>query len=532
MAVPVVQSQTEAAVTGASLTLTKPSGVVAGDLLLIIVANDNATDTAQWDDSTLKPPGFTLINEAGTSTSDCHCAAFFRIADGSEGSTIDVPAQSSNDYVGFYARITGAHPSSPINVVGADISIGNATTITVGSIFPFDDDTLAVAVVGTDGGDMVPHAVSGTGWTLQNDVAQGTNNGVSGGWASKNMGAAGATGSCVFDWNGSVSDGASGFQFAIAPAAATDATVTPAAAVASFAGVSPTVTAGEVAAAPDAAFASFAVVSPTIELALELNPSPAAATLDIASPTVTAGDVTASPGAAFASFSVASPVVESAIVLTPGSAHGIFEVGAPTVSSEFFCEPDAAFAFLVVASPTIEDVTELNPAFPSALFFVVSPAVEAGDVNVVPDAAPAWFDAVAPAVFSGLAVFPDPASASLDVVSPTVEAGEVTISPSSAIATLFVDVQSALPGDVGVVPSAASAELLVVSPLVSEGEAAEPPTSRVITGEISCRPEISGTVSSKSVIDRTVSRPEVSATVSSASVTGTVSARATNEGSP
>ena len=51
-------------VPGSSLTLTKPTGVQVGDLLLILVGNDNATGTAQWNNTDLKPTGFTQIGRA------------------------------------------------------------------------------------------------------------------------------------------------------------------------------------------------------------------------------------------------------------------------------------------------------------------------------------------------------------------------------------------------------------------------------------------------------------------------------------
>src|SRR5690606_31529073 len=44
---------TNTAVPGNNLSLTKPAGVTVGDLLLIIVGNDDTTATAQWNDSTL-----------------------------------------------------------------------------------------------------------------------------------------------------------------------------------------------------------------------------------------------------------------------------------------------------------------------------------------------------------------------------------------------------------------------------------------------------------------------------------------------
>lgn len=50
MALPVIETYTSNTALGSSsLTLTKPSGVVAGDLLILIVGNDDSTNTQQFD---------------------------------------------------------------------------------------------------------------------------------------------------------------------------------------------------------------------------------------------------------------------------------------------------------------------------------------------------------------------------------------------------------------------------------------------------------------------------------------------------
>lgn len=121
MAVPVVASFTEkndVTTDASSITLTKPGSVAAGDLLLIIVINDAGVSTAQWNNTTLKPTGFTFINTAGDANTDCHAGAFWRIADGSEGATISVPCATASDYIGWYIRVTGADTTTPVNEIG------------------------------------------------------------------------------------------------------------------------------------------------------------------------------------------------------------------------------------------------------------------------------------------------------------------------------------------------------------------------------------------------------------------------------
>ena len=222
MAVPIVRSFTQNSTisSSTSITLTKPTSpaVLSGDLLIIIVGNDDTTVTAQWNNTTLKPTGFTLINEAGNSSSDAHVAAFWRIADGTEGSTIAVPAQSSADMWGFYIHITGHDPTTPIHQTGADVNLSSGSTFNITGVTTTIADCLGVYCHAFDGGDGFPFSVSGTGWSESADitcdvlnVAEG-----SGSWGTKQLTATGASGTATVTC--SVSDGSAGFQFAIAPA--------------------------------------------------------------------------------------------------------------------------------------------------------------------------------------------------------------------------------------------------------------------------------------------------------------------------
>lgn len=214
---PTVQSFTSnTAVPGASLTLTKPSNVLAGDLLLIIVGNDDDTASAQWDDATLKPSGFTLINEAGNTTSDTHAAAFYRVADGTEGTTINVPAQSSDDFWGYYIHVTDVNPTNPIHVIGSAYNGGSLGTHNIPGVTTTAANALAFYVLSGDGGDVNPYSVGGS-WTESSEIDAGTGGGNSSGtWGTRLMASAGATGNAAVTLL--AADSASGFQFALAPA--------------------------------------------------------------------------------------------------------------------------------------------------------------------------------------------------------------------------------------------------------------------------------------------------------------------------
>ena len=220
MAAPVVEGYTSnTVIPGSSLTLTKPAGVQPGDLLIILVGNDDSTATAQWNNTTYKPTGFTLINESGNATCDTHTAAFYRIADGSEGPTIAVPAQSSDDYWGFYIRISGVDVDAPINKIGADVNTGSLVgSIAIVGVTTDVDECLAIYIHSYDGGDCAAFNPSGTGWTEKEEIRAGTGSGnSSGSWGMKEQTSLGATGTVTV--SGTPTDGWSGFQFAIAPSA-------------------------------------------------------------------------------------------------------------------------------------------------------------------------------------------------------------------------------------------------------------------------------------------------------------------------
>jgi hypothetical protein len=213
------------AVPAASLTLTKPTGANApavGDLLLIIVGNDDNTATAQWDNTTNKPTGFTLIGTAGSDLPDCHLAAFWRIADGTEGATVAVPAQSSDDYWGYYIVVENADQTTPINASTFGPSASSANPQIANSITTGVDDCLVFYCLSADGGDTFPFSVNtANGWTATDEVAEiqagtGAAN-CAGTFGARVVATAGATGNCSIQMT--VGDGGCTGQIAIAPPA-------------------------------------------------------------------------------------------------------------------------------------------------------------------------------------------------------------------------------------------------------------------------------------------------------------------------
>lgn len=128
---PTIASSTTTAPSSASttLTLTKPSGVANGDLLVILCAS--SASSANGFNSA--PAGWTSIQYAGYSGGGS-LGAYWRFADGSEGATLDVTQTSSTRGAGLYLRITGADPTTPIAGVGtATSTAGTQPTSGIGS---------------------------------------------------------------------------------------------------------------------------------------------------------------------------------------------------------------------------------------------------------------------------------------------------------------------------------------------------------------------------------------------------------------
>lgn len=216
MAVPVIQSgYTEWVSTAqvSTIPLDQCSGITAGDLLLLIVGNEDSTATPQFEDNVT---GFDLQFEIGDGTSDNHLAVYTRIATETEEATTNVPTVSSDYAYGWYLRITGAHPTAFWNFNTAGQTQSSAPIDVTGAT-PDVDDVLAFVFAGLDGADGGAGTIAGTGWTKWRslEATAGGSSGASGVVGTKSIPSQTATGTATADW--SVSDGTAGIQFGIAP---------------------------------------------------------------------------------------------------------------------------------------------------------------------------------------------------------------------------------------------------------------------------------------------------------------------------
>ena len=230
MAIPVVASFTFDTVTtaGDSVTMTKPASVAVGDLLILLVGNEDATASTSFPAHS----GWTKAYESGDATPDAKIGMYWRIADGTEGAseTISWAATGLDAGGGWYLRITGADDVAPIHLLGTAAQSAGASSLAAPSLTTTLDNCLVFTHQSGDGGDTYPFTPSGTGWpgsvptNQELQSSTGTDN-WAGCWVTRSLASFGASNACTIAM--SVSDGIVLRQFAVVEAQAGITSVTP-----------------------------------------------------------------------------------------------------------------------------------------------------------------------------------------------------------------------------------------------------------------------------------------------------------------
>ena len=240
MSIPVLQSyQKNNGLASSTLTCSKPGGVQAGDLLVLICTNDENGNTQQFTDN---KTGWNFLGNNGNSTSDCHAGAFWKIADGGEGSQESVTSEAAQDWTMYYLRITGHHATTPIDnsYFSQTPFVGNSCTFD--SYSTNNDNCLVIAATGFDGADGYPFSLDpgSTQWAIiDQDHTTNGSSGASGVYATLDQASAGSV--QTLDIDSSASDGWAPFMISIRESAATDITISNAIAEAIATTVAPTV---------------------------------------------------------------------------------------------------------------------------------------------------------------------------------------------------------------------------------------------------------------------------------------------------
>lgn len=112
--------------TGSALSISKPSGVVSGDLILFVVGTDSA-------ETRTGPTGFT--SKSATNVSDERLQIWYKVADGTEGASFSCGAGSANS-AGFCVAYSGIDNTTPFDVAAGTNGSGTGASITAASITP------------------------------------------------------------------------------------------------------------------------------------------------------------------------------------------------------------------------------------------------------------------------------------------------------------------------------------------------------------------------------------------------------------
>lgn len=210
MALAVIEGYTRNTTEGTSstLTLTKPTGVAVGDLLVMICGNENSGNGEGFSPHA----GWVQMCNLGSANEDCYLSVFYRVADGTEGAS-ETLSQGADDGHGWYFRISGADPTNPINVASAGMT-GVSIYGSTGDV-QTTAPCLAIGALAYDGADTTFKLLTTGTWAnldvLQSPLGSSGGNGSSGVVATLNQSTAGWVGTTWLITN----DGWAGFCFAI-----------------------------------------------------------------------------------------------------------------------------------------------------------------------------------------------------------------------------------------------------------------------------------------------------------------------------
>lgn len=153
MAVPVVASSATAidgdGTSITQITVSKPSGVVPGDVLYIIASHDSATGTTIYN----TPAGWTLEDEIHGSGAGCAVYLFSRRADGSEGAsiTLSTAGTAGRAMNAVYLRVTGVDAGvSDLTHQYAEAENASSASQTSPAIITTEADCLTLSAFVTD----------------------------------------------------------------------------------------------------------------------------------------------------------------------------------------------------------------------------------------------------------------------------------------------------------------------------------------------------------------------------------------------
>jgi MSHA biogenesis protein MshQ len=130
----------------ATISVAKPAGIAANDLLLAQVRDTQGTGV-----TIATPAGWTKINQTNNS-SNFGQAIYYKVATGSEPASYSWSASPADKLGASILAFRGISTSTPINVFGGQATAGKQTSVTAPSVTTTVANTMLVALFGSDGG--------------------------------------------------------------------------------------------------------------------------------------------------------------------------------------------------------------------------------------------------------------------------------------------------------------------------------------------------------------------------------------------
>jgi hypothetical protein len=185
------QSFAEAkATSGTSISVAKPTGTAAGNLLIAALAVDGNTG------ATLTASGWTLLSRL-TSGSNVGVGVWWKIAGGSEPTTYTLGWSGSHEAYGWIMRFTGAHATTPL--AGFVTNIGKSSTPTCAATTTSVNNSMVVRILGMDKDKVNIDNPGMTGHTaITMDRSDSNSSAASGGATWRRVPAKGTTGAANF----------------------------------------------------------------------------------------------------------------------------------------------------------------------------------------------------------------------------------------------------------------------------------------------------------------------------------------------
>lgn len=260
-------------------------------------------------------------------------------------------------------------------------------------------------------------------------------------------------------------------ELAIAPAAGTSATVTPAAVQAVGAVPAPAVSAGTTL-APAAVAGVAAVPAVTVTAVTRASPAAVTGTAAVPAPAFATG-ATVVPAAVAGVASVPAPTLAAGSKVTATAVQAVAAVPAPTLAAGSRVGATAVQAVAAVPAPTLAAGATLAPAAVAAVAAVPAPAVAAG-AALAPASVAGLAAVPAPTVAAGSTVTAAAVHAVASVPAPSVTAGGAATVVATAVQGVAAVPAPGLTTGSAVTPAAVTAVAAVPALVVTSGAAVVP----------------------------------------------------------